>query len=431
MAKLTVIVGENVGTVYKLGKKENVVGRASDVSCVLRDLRASRKHSCVAFDKGEYYLFDMGSHNGTYLNGHKIPGKSKLKSNDKIGIGATVLTFTGESIGQKQDTLSSYTIINEVKKNDTGDFSIARQKIVERDVLLWRISREILNEDPQQSNSIQRDFLQQIQTVASILHRNLLILLDFGVSTRYLYCAFESVNLKYNLRKYIEENTPSVPEIIDISMQMATGLEHAHKQNVPHLHLTDKNILIEPQNKRVTVTELGISQFLSSATLTNSHGSTTTGILGVSAYISPEQASGSKATDKADIYALGCAMYHLLAGSPPFETKNMYELCNKHCNEEPSPIENHRSEVPKAFAAVIKRCMAKTPQQRPTAEQLITELSLIKQQVVYEESAYSEEGKEYLREKFGEIKLLRWWFIGPTVSIALTGIFFFIVRSLQ
>lgn len=431
MAKLTVIVGENIGTVYNLKRQENVIGRASDVTCVLRDLRASRRHSCVTFEKGAYYLLDMGSHNGTYLNGQKIAGKSKLKNDDKIGIGATVLAFSGlKANAKKQDGLASYDILKEVKQNDTGDFSIARQKIVERDVLLWRISREILMEDPQLSSTLQRDFLQQIRTVAPILHRNILILLDFGVSTHYLYCAFECADLKYNLRKYLEDNTLTIEQAVDISLQIATGLQFAHRHNVPHLHLTDKNILIEPEHVRAVITELGISKFLSSATMTNSHGSTTTGILGVSAYIAPEQASGGKVSTKADIYSLGCAMYHLVVGAPPFESKNMYELCTKHCNEEPPPIESKRSETPKALIDVIKKCMNKNSESRPDIEQVIAELSLVKQYVVYEKSAYSEEGKEYLKAKFGEKKLLRWWFIGPMISLSLTAIFFFVARKL-
>ncbi|BBM85505.1 protein kinase domain-containing protein [Candidatus Uabimicrobium amorphum] len=432
MANLTVIVGENIGTVYKLKRQENVIGRASDVSCVLRDLRASRRHSCVTFERGAYYLLDMGSHNGTYLNGQKVAGKSKLKNDDKIGIGATVLTFSGSrSDAKKQDGLASYDILKEVKQNDTGDFSIARQKIVERDVLLWRISREVLNEDPQLSKTLQRDFLLQIRTVAQILHRNILILLDFGVSTHYLYCAFECADLKYNLRKYLEDNTPTMDEIINIGLQISTGLQFAHRQNVPHLHLTDKNILIEPENKRAVITELGISKFLSSATMTNSHGSTTTGILGVSAYIAPEQASGGQVSKKSDIYSLGCALYQLVTGTPPFQTKNMYELCTKHCNEEPPPIESKRPETPKALIELIKKCMNKKSENRPDIEKVITELSLVKQLVVYEKSVYSEEGKQYLRAKFGEKRLVRWWFLGPMISIALTVIFFFVARKLH
>ena len=125
--------------------------------------------------------------------------------------------------------------------------------------------------------------------------------------------------------------------------------------------------------------------------------------------IAPEQASGSKVGKAADVYSFGCTMYHMLTGAVPFETKSMYELCDKHCNAQAIPVETKRQDVPKEFAELVKKCMEKDPTKRPTLAEVKQQLSHVKQQVTYKQSIYSEEGKQYLREKFGEIKLLRWW----------------------
>ena len=100
MAKLTIIKGENLNKTYDL-EDDNTLGRSVEVSITLNDLRASRKHTRI-FKQGEdFYVEDMGSQNGTFLNGRKIAEVTKLIDKDKVCIGVTWLEFCCE----EEDTL--------------------------------------------------------------------------------------------------------------------------------------------------------------------------------------------------------------------------------------------------------------------------------------------------------------------------------------
>jgi pSer/pThr/pTyr-binding forkhead associated (FHA) protein len=115
MASLIVISGSNKGDYYPLGHRSNVVGRDEAVPIQIVDPNVSRKHMQIRFEESEnkYYVIDMKSKHGVFINGHKIDDEAPLADNDCIGIGQTALLFTLKEITNRESALSHFKKVGE------------------------------------------------------------------------------------------------------------------------------------------------------------------------------------------------------------------------------------------------------------------------------------------------------------------------------
>ena len=170
------------------------------------------------------------------------------------------------------------------------------------------------------------------------------------------------------LADVLERGRLDLPNAMHIALQMCRALHAAHEHNIVHRDLKPENIFIVPKNGMdfVKVLDFGISMIKSADT--EQVRMTKTGqLVGTPLYMSPEQAKGESDVDRrVDVYALGVILYEMLAGTPPFEGDNYFQLLWKHGNDMPDPpsLRAPDAHIPEAIEAAIMKALAKDPADR-------------------------------------------------------------------
>ena len=432
MAKLKIIKGENAGESYSL-KEQCILGRSAEADLIIKDLRASRKHACLSQIEGQFYVDDLHSQNGTFVNGRKIKKRTPINNDENIRIGNTWLTLIIEEEALKPGgRFAGYRIIAVLSEEQGGTIYRARQQTLEREVLLWVLPFEAMEQTAEQMHQARQLFISQISQIAGLFHPNLTMVMDFAASERYFYCSFEYLDLKAHVADYLHHHgSLEVDKVLDIAIQVAQGMKYAHASGVLHLNLTSKNILIhEGQYDRVVISQFGVSRFLSETTV--STVTKTTGVLGVSEYVAPEQITGQcSPAAPTDIYSFGCLLYHLLAAQPPFQASKPYDLARLHVEADPRPLEEMISDLPPELATLVTRCMQKEAPARPqNFDEILTALTAIKEQRSLARLLASENGQRLLKQHLGERVVKLWWLLLPAVAVILAAFIFCLTPAL-
>ncbi|MBC9714758.1 serine/threonine protein kinase [Streptomyces sp. TRM66268-LWL] len=150
----------------------------------------------------------------------------------------------------------------------------------------------------------------------------------------------------------------------DLAAQTAAGLAAAHRQGVVHRDVKPGNLLLSSDGP-VKVCDFGIARYTDATTAVTRTGH----LIGTTGYLAPERARGESATPASDVYSLGCVLYELLTGRPPFTADTSLAVLHQHVATAPLPPRRHRPEIPEALDAYVQRMLSKDPAQRPTAEQ--------------------------------------------------------------
>src|SRR5262249_21834799 len=155
----------------------------------------------------------------------------------------------------------------------------------------------------------------------------------------------------------------------DYIRQTSLGLQHAHERGMVHRDIKPSNLLVaKAQGQQsvglVKILDMGLARINDPAN-TNSLTRISGTVIGTPAYLAPEQAKDSHRVDiRADLYSLGCTFYYLLCGNAPFKGANVAEVLVKHQVEPPAPLDQVRPDVPPQLWLVVKRLMAKKPEDR-------------------------------------------------------------------
>lgn len=428
MAKLTILEGENQGVAYSFDDEEVILGRSQDATLVIKDLRSSRKHARIVKIKEDFYLEDLGSQNGTLLNGKKTQ-KAKLQDHDAIKIGSTLIEFLLVETPLVGNVFCGYKILQKLVDNEPGTMYVAEQTSLKREVLLWVLPFGLVGEEANHLLQAQRLFFQQISALTRLFHPNLLMVMDFSATSQYWYCAFEKVDLSSNINSYLKENPSlSIDKIVEIASQVAAGLKYAHDNHLLHLHLTSKNVVLQKgQAERIVLTELGVAKFLSETTV----GSLTkaTGVFGISEYVSPEQISGNMpVSEKTDIYSFGCLLYHLLSKTIPFTGKHTSEALESHLRHQIVPLTQYRNDIPVALEILVEQCMSKNIASRPDSfETILKKLKEIQKEREWNSVWHSKQGKKIVQKHLGQKIPLKWWLLFPFLGLLAGAFVFFLV----
>ena len=205
-------------------------------------------------------------------------------------------------------------------------------------------------------------FKREIEIAARLHHPHILTLFDSGDAGGLLYYVMPYVageSLRARLKR--ERQLP-LDQAIEIAREVADALGYAHAQGIVHRDVKPENILMH--GGHVLLADFGIARPRSAAP---GAALTATGMtLGTPAYMSPEQAAGSKDLDaRSDVYALGCVLYEMLAGQPPFTGATAEILVRQHLAAAPPDVTIARPVVPARVAAAIRGALAKSPADRP------------------------------------------------------------------
>jgi len=203
-------------------------------------------------------------------------------------------------------------------------------------------------------------FLREIAITGRLQHPHILPLLDSGEAGGLLYYVMPYVAGETLRQRLERERQLPVAEALRLVREVAGALDYAHRQGVVHRDLKPENLLLAEGH--AVVADFGIARAVEAA---GGEKLTATGtVLGTPLYMSPEQATGGVVDGRSDQYSLGCVLYELLAGSPPFVGPSAESLVHQHLSVAPRPVSEVRPSVSGAVAATLQRALAKTAADR-------------------------------------------------------------------
>ncbi|MEO6778419.1 MAG: protein kinase, partial [Gemmatimonadaceae bacterium] len=203
-------------------------------------------------------------------------------------------------------------------------------------------------------------FAREIQVTAQLQHPNILPVLDSGRSGNIEYYVTPFIEGESLATRLTRERQLPLDDAIDLACEVADALACAHDHGLVHRDIKPGNILLA--HGHAVVSDFGIARIVG----TNGDSRLTeSGIaLGTVTYMSPEQASGGEVDGRSDIYSLGCVLYEMLAGNPPFTGANPQAVIARHMVERPAALRTVRPSVTERLEAVVRKALAKSPADR-------------------------------------------------------------------
>jgi len=416
-ASLILLKDKNPVSEYAISRERPlIVGRASDAIVHVRDPKLSRHHCEVGWTQDGYYVRDLNSKNGTFMNGARIT-RARLRDGDRVQIGLTRFVFRGEPAGSSDETLvapprlcaacgkivaiddmgtarqtqdriycstciditpllgrtvGGYEIIQLLGRGAMGTVFKAEQLSMSRPVALKVLHRELTAAD----DAVRR-FLREARAGGQFSHPNIIRIYDMNVAEGHYFISMEFI-AGGDLGALLEREGPlPVAQALDIALQTGSALAHAHGKGVIHRDIKPSNLLLG-RDDLIKVADLGLAKSLDVSGVSALTGAGAA--LGTLAYVPPEQITDASSVDqRADIYSLGATAYHLLSGERPFRGRTVTEVATAVRTEQPRPLRAYRDDVPVVFDQIILRAMAKQPGQRyATAAEMLEALKTVR-----------------------------------------------------
>lgn len=253
-----------------------------------------------------------------------------------------------------------YRIIREVGRGGMGIVYQAEDDILQRPVA-YKVLPDAVRDDPRALG----DFLREARIAASLHHPNIVTIFDAGQTADAVYIAMEYVEGR-SLQDILDEvRTLALPRALDIFRQACRSLIHAHRQQIVHRDVKPANIMLSSSGT-VKLMDFGLAAVVSHASAKVST------VRGTPFYMAPEQITGETISALADQYALGCTLYHMVAGRPPFVDG---DVLYHHVHTEPVSPRQWNPQIPVWLDAIILRTMVKAPAKRfPSVEVLLHEV---------------------------------------------------------
>jgi len=283
--------------------------------------------------------------------------------------------------------LGPYIVLERLGEGGMGEVFKARHPTMDRLVAVKKIRKDRLATP----NAVQR-FHQEVRAAARLAHPNVVYALDTFQAGDAHVLVMEYVE-GIDLARLVQQSGPlPVAQACEYIRQAALGLQHAHERGLVHRDIKPHNLLVSADTSggrkppegsaseskspsgglrpslagehQVKILDMGLARLIDAgedtASLTQEGA-----VMGTPDYIAPEQARQSQSGDiRSDLYSLGCTLYFLLTGRPPFPTGTLAEKLLKHVMEQPEPVERLRPDVSPAVAGVLRRLLAKRPDDR-------------------------------------------------------------------
>jgi len=204
-------------------------------------------------------------------------------------------------------------------------------------------------------------FVREIQTIAALQHPHILGLIDSGEVNGTAYYVMPFVQGESLRDRLTREKQLPISDAIRIASEVASALDYAHRHGVIHRDIKPENILLH--DGQALVADFGIAIAVSTA---GGSRMTETGMsLGTPHYMSPEQAMGERTiTGRSDVYALGCVLYEMLSGDPPFTGSTAQAIVARVMTEAPRSLLTQRRTIPAHVEAAVFTALEKLPADR-------------------------------------------------------------------
>ncbi len=265
--------------------------------------------------------------------------------------------------------LSSYRLLNHLGAGGMSNVFLAEHVLMQR-----RVAIKVLPKKRVDDSSYLARFHREAQAIANLDHRNIVRAFDFDNEGDVYFMVMEYVEGRDLQRIVKDDGRLDYRVAADYIRQAAEGLAHAHQRGLIHRDIKPANLLVDAK-RIVKVLDMGLARFAGEdrASLTVAYDEN---VLGTADYLAPEQAIDSHGVDtRADIYSLGCAMYYLISGHPPFPDGTLPQRLMMHQKQQPRDIREERSDAPEDLLKVCSRMMAKKAEHRyQTAGEVADEL---------------------------------------------------------
>ncbi|HVZ74029.1 MAG TPA: protein kinase [Polyangia bacterium] len=259
------------------------------------------------------------------------------------------------------DEIGPYKIVRRLGAGGMGEVFQGRHRHMHRDAAI-----KILRQELSSNAEVVRRFFTEARATAAVRHPAIIEVFDCNVHPRgSAYIVMELLEGE-DLAKRLERGplAGDLPSLRDVSRQVAGGLGAAHDAGIVHRDLKPGNVFL-PSVGGVKILDFGIAKLLAGDA--QGHERTRTGnVLGTPLYMSPEQARGAREVDhRADVYALGCLMFEMLAGRPPFVDRAAAEVIVAHIFKPAPRVSSLVANVPPALDALVAAMLEKEPSARP------------------------------------------------------------------
>jgi serine/threonine-protein kinase len=371
VAKLVIREGARVGKEYVFPPRATSVmlGRAAESDLQVLDAQSSRRHAEIEVNGSRFTLRDLGSSNGTHINGRKVDSPAELRYGDRIRIGGTEIELVDDSADEgPPPEIPGHRILEKIGSGGMGTVYRAQQLSMDRVVAL-----KILNERHSRDRAFIERFVREARAAGRLGHPNVIHVNDVGEAGGVHYFSMEYVDGTTVKRLLKEDGRLDLDKALDIVVQTARALKYAHDNGIVHRDVKPDNIMLTKEGI-VKIADLGIAKTFDDS----SSDASSKRIFGTPHYMSPEQALGKEIDARADIYSLGATFYHVLTGSTPFSGRTVMEVLKAHIEGNLPPVKGKAPDVPDSVVFIIERMMARRREKRyPTTAALIEDLERV------------------------------------------------------
>ncbi|WP_338674829.1 serine/threonine-protein kinase [Streptomyces sp. SCSIO 30461] len=259
-----------------------------------------------------------------------------------------------------------YRLLDLIGRGGMGEVWQAHDESLDRRVAVKCLKPLGQRSDQAISDILRERFRREARVAASLQHHGVTVVHDFGEYQGVLYLVMEFLEGR-NLSQALNDSKPhplTVPEVVDIAAQVADALAYTHEQGIVHRDLKPANIM-RLTDGTVKICDFGIARLGRDIGFTSRLTGSSVA-MGTPHYMSPEQISSGPVDHRSDLYSLGCVLYEMVTGVPPFDLGDTWAILVGHRDTPPDPPRTRRADLPEAFDRIVLDLLAKTPEGRPS-----------------------------------------------------------------